>query len=102
MGVMTMFKTNRTADATPTTQGIPETTTETLEDVLLELAKWGSPRVGQYGNDGTWQCTVECNVTPVGVKFEAKSDYKQTTPLAAALMCRKNLMDAVKVIGGRP
>jgi hypothetical protein len=73
---------------------------EDLQDVLLDLAKWGQPRVGQYISDGTWYCSVEVNVTPVGVKFEAKSDFKQKTPLDAALMCRKNLREAVKMIGG--
>lgn len=74
---------------------------ETLEDVLLDLAKWGQPRVGQYGSTHNgWHCSVEVNVTPVGVKFEAKSDFKHATPLEAALMCRKNLQAAVKAIGG--
>ena len=79
---------------------MPRTAPESLEAVLLELAKWGKPTVGMYGNDGTWHCHVEVNVTPVGVKFEAKSDFKQKTPLEAAQQCRKNLMEAVKVIGG--
>lgn len=88
-------------------QTTPETRTqsaaqqgENLEDILVGLSKWGSPRIGQYGNDGTWHCCVEVNVTPVGVKFEAKSDFKQMTPLAAAKQCRDNLMAAVKSLGG--
>jgi len=73
---------------------------ESLEDILLELAKWGRPRVGQYGDDGTWHCGVDVNVAPTGIKFEAKSDFKQPTPIAAALQCRANLLAAVKAIGG--
>lgn len=73
---------------------------ETLEAVLLELAKWGKPRVGQYGNDGTWNCNLEVSITPIGAKFEVRSDFKQTSPLAAALQCRENLREAVKTIGG--
>lgn len=73
---------------------------ETLEDVLLDLARWGRPRVGQYGDDGTWHCGVDVNVAPTGVKFEAKSDFKRRTPLEAALQCRENLRGAVKAIGG--
>ena len=76
------------------------TQAESLEDVLMELSKWGSPRLGMYGSDGTWCCSIEVNVTATGVKFEARSDFKQLTPLAAALMCRQNLRDAVKAIGG--
>lgn len=75
-------------------------TGETLEDVLLELAKWGRPRVGQYGSDGTWNCNLDVSITPIGAKFEVRSDFKQTTPLAAALQCRENLREAVKKIGG--
>lgn len=81
--------------ATPRADG------ETLEDVLLELAKWGQPRLGQYGsNHNGWHCSIEVNVTPVGVKFEAKSDFRLPTPLAAAIECRENLRAAVKAIGG--
>lgn len=97
MNPLSLFK------ATPSvapSQSAPVAQQESLEDVLLDLAKWGRPKVGQYGNDGVWHCHIEVNVTPTGVKFEAKSDWKQMTPLAAALMCRKNLLDAVKAIGG--
>jgi len=85
----------------PKTATAPAATpaSETLEDVLLELTKWGTPRV-QYFDDGTWYCCVNVKVTPVGVTFEAKSDFKQPTPLAAALQCRANLLAAVKSIGG--
>lgn len=73
---------------------------ESLEDVLVDLAKWGRPRLGQYGDDGAWHCSVDVNVAPTGVKFEAKSDFKRKTPLEAALQCRDNLRGAVKAIGG--
>lgn len=75
---------------------------ETLEEVLQELAKWGKPRVGQYGSTpGGWHCSIEVNVTPVGVKFEAKSEsFDHLTPTEAAISCRKNLLNAVKAIGG--
>ena len=101
MSLLDLIK-RSSAVATEVTQqpGTPRAAGETLEDVLIELAKWGCPRVGQYGTDGTWHCCVEVNVTPVGVKFEAKSDFKQTTPLAAARQCRENLLAAVKAIGG--
>ena len=77
------------------------TDAESLEDILMGLAKWGQPRVGIYGSDGLWHCCVEVNVTPVGVKFEAKSSFKCKTPIDAALECRKNLLEAVKAIGGQ-
>lgn len=75
-------------------------TSESLEDVLIELSKWGRPRIGQFSIDGTWCCSIKVNVTATGVTFEARSDFKQPTPLDAALMCRQNLRDTVKAIGG--
>lgn len=77
----------------------PKPAGESLEDVLLELTKWGTPRVQSF-DDGTWYCCVNVKVTPVGVTFEAKSDFKQKTPLDAAIQCRENLRAAVKAIGG--
>jgi hypothetical protein len=99
---LSIFKPKSSAVATEVSQPAetPRATVESLEDVLLELAKWGRPRVGQYGDDGTWHCSVDVNVAPTGVKFEAKSDFKQPTPLAAAIQCRENLLAAVKAIGG--
>ena len=94
MNLLNIFKPD------PMLEGAPEPVGETLEDILLELAKWGRPRVGQYGDDGTWHCGVDVNVAPTGIKFEAKSDFKQPTPIAAALQCRANLLAAVKAIGG--
>lgn len=82
-------------------QARPAEKTETLEDVLLDLAKWGKARVGQYGSGHNgWHCHVDVTVTQVGITFEAKSDFKHATPLDAALVCRQNLRDAVKAIGG--
>lgn len=105
MSLIDIFKTKTGELATgterPTPRYAPETS-ESLEDVLLELSKWGRARVGQYGsNHSGWHCSVEVNVTPVGVKFEAKSEsFDHPTPTEAAISCRKNLLNAVKVIGG--
>lgn len=76
---------------------------ESLEDILMELAKWGQPRVGIYGSDGLWHCCIEVNVTAVGIKCkcEAESSYDCKTPIEAALECRKNLLEAVNTLGGQ-
>lgn len=97
MNPLSLFRGGSNGASTQPAAAAPQ---ESLEDVLLDLAKWGKPKVGQYGTDGTWQCSIDVNVTPTGVRFEARSDFKQVTPLAAALMCRKNLLDAVKAMGG--
>ena len=102
MSLFDLMKTKTSAVATEVTKTpeIPKPAGDALEDVLLDLSKWGNPRVGQYGTDGKWHCCVEVNVTPVGVKFEAKSDFNQKTPTDAAIQCRENLRAAVKAIGG--
>lgn len=101
MSLLAMFKPNSLAEPAAPTRSAAAPATETLEDVLQDLAKWGRPRVGQYGSTHEgWHCNVEVRVTPVGVTFEAKSDFKHATPLEAAIVCRQNLRDAVKSIGG--
>lgn len=98
MNPLSLFKATPSADPS---QSAPVAQQDSLEDVLLDLAKWGKPRVGQYGSSHSgWHCCVEVTVTPVGVKFEAKSDFNHATPLQAAVTCRKNLLGAVKAIGG--
>ncbi len=67
----------------------------TLEGVLLDLAKHGRARIGQYGRDGTWHCSVEMNVPSVGVTFEVKSDYDCKTPMSSAVQCRERMMTAL-------
>ena len=92
MSVLALFKPGRSEDAAQ-----PQATD--LQGVLLELAKWGQPRVGQF-KDGEWHCTVDANITPLGAKFEVRSEYSCKTPTEAALQCRERLLAAVKTIGG--
>ncbi len=73
---------------------------ERLEDVLTDLARYGRPRVGMYSDDGTWLCAMDVNISPIGAKFEVRSDFKQTTPMAAAQQCRERLHAAIKSLGG--
>ena len=72
---------------------------EFLEDVLLDLAKWGCPYLHCH-NDGEWSLRVDANITPLGAKFEVRSEFNCKTPMAAALQCRERLLAAVKTIGG--
>lgn len=66
-----------------------------LAELLAELARFGKPRLGIYGSDGLWHCSVEMNVSAVGVKFEAKSEYKHATAMEAALVCRDRIRAAL-------
>lgn len=100
MSLLSIFKPSPVLERSPEPVP-PQPIGESLEDVLLELAKWGKTRVGQYGSTHSgWHCNIDVTVTPVGITFEAKSDFNHATPLEAALVCRKNLLDAVKAIGG--
>lgn len=78
---------------------IPQAVGENLESVLLDLAKWGKPRVSMVNSRG-WFASVEVNITPTGAKFDVSSEFGMATPLAAVLQCRERLMASVKAIGG--
>lgn len=99
MSLLSLFKTTSLAEPAPATNAAVAQETETLEDVLLELAKWGKPRVTMPSDKG-WYSTVEVNITPIGAKFDVASEFGMATPLAAALQCRERLLAAVKAIGG--
>lgn len=101
MSLLNLIKPKAPAVATDVAQPAttPRATGETLEDVLLELAKWGKPRVSMPGGQGWYSC-VDVSITPTGAKFEVASDFSMATPLAAALQCRERLMASVKAIGG--
>lgn len=95
---LSIFKPKTKAAATAPAE-TPAPAGESLEDVLLQLAKWGKPRVTMPSDKG-WYSTVEVNITPIGAKFDVASEFGMATPLAAALQCRERLLAAVKSIGG--
>ena len=100
---LSIFKPKSSAAATEVSQPAetPRATVESLEDVLLELAKWGNPRVSMPSTSSKgWYSCIDVNITPTGAKFEVASDFGMATPLAAALQCRERLMASVKAIGG--
>lgn len=68
----------------------------TLEQLLLELKNYGKPRVGMYGTDGFWHCSVDMNTNTVGATFECKSDFKHVTPAAAVKQCLERVLIAVE------
>jgi hypothetical protein len=67
-----------------------------LEELLLELKNFGKPRVGIYGSDGTWHCSVDMNTNTVGADFQCKSDFNQPNPTAAAKQCLERVLIAVE------
>jgi hypothetical protein len=66
-----------------------------LQELLLELKKYGKPRVGMYSEEG-WHCNVEMNTNTVGADFKCSSDFKQPTPTDAAKQCLDRVIKAVE------
>lgn len=70
---------------------------QTLEEMLLELAKYGKPRLSHDG-DG-WYCAVEMYVSASGVDFKVASEFGRPSPIAAARQCAQRLDKALSDIG---
>ena len=98
MSMLKLFKASAPAAVDePTKMG---SSVEPLEDIIMDLAKWGRPSLMQH-RDGDWSCGVEVNVTPVGAKFDVRSDFKHGTPSEAAAVCRDRLLKALDALGGK-
>lgn len=67
-----------------------------LEELLVELFNYGKPRIGVYGSDGTWHCSVEMNTNTVGADFKCSSDFNQPNPTSAAKQCLERVYKAVE------
>ena len=68
----------------------------TLEELLQELFRYGKPRVGVYGSDGLWHCTVEMNTNTVGADFKCSSNFDLPNPTEAAKQCLERVIKAVE------
>ena len=67
-----------------------------LQELLMELKKYGKPKVGMYGNDDTWHCTIDMNTNTVGAEFKCRSDFNHTTPIEATKQCLDRVIKAVE------
>jgi hypothetical protein len=67
-----------------------------LEELLIELLQYGQPRVGVYGSDGKWSCSVEMNTNTVGADFKCRSEHDHATPTEAAKVCLERVLKAVE------
>ena len=67
-----------------------------LEELLVELLQYGQPRVGVYGSDGKWSCSVEMNTNTVGADFKCRSEHNHSTPTEAAKICLERVLKAVE------
>jgi hypothetical protein len=87
--MLTLF-TNKESEA----HALPQ---DNLEDVMMELLRYGQPRVGVYSSNGTWSCHIEMNTMTVGSDFTVRSDHGMPTPLSAAKQCLERVTKAVAV-----
>ena len=74
------------------------TTSLTLEEILIDLTRYGHPRISHFGSG--WRCSVEMNTCAHGTSCNVGSDFGQPTPKAAAQECYervKKAIDAVKM-----
>ena len=70
-----------------------------LEDLLDELARWGSVNLCQMSGSGGWYCWVDVKVNAAGVNFQVKSASNHTAPREAVTDCRDKLVTALKGLG---
>lgn len=67
---------------------------ESLEGVLAQLQRMGKPRLGMYGDDGTWSCNVDMFVNATGAEFKVRSEFDCKTPMQAARQCLERAQKA--------
>lgn len=68
-----------------------------LEELMLELTKYGRPRLSQQ-NKGTWHCCVDMRTGVKGADFEIKSEFRHKTMMEAAHVCLERVLKAVATI----
>jgi hypothetical protein len=67
---------------------------EDLNDLLLEMCRYGKPRVVLI-TEG-WYCSINMHTTTTGTDFTISSDFYHATPIAAAKQCYERIVAAVK------
>ena len=73
---------------------------KTLEQILEELQMHGEPRIGVINASG-WHCAIDVSITVAGGRFQVSSEFKHSTPMAAAIQCRDRLRTALKQLGAK-
>ena len=72
-------------------------TEASLEDLLIELSKYGRPRVSKHDNG--WHCGIDVFVTGKGTEFSCKSGFREPTATIATVICYNVLLKALKDLG---
>jgi hypothetical protein len=61
-----------------------------LEECLVELEKYGNPRISK-DKDG-WHCSINVFVTGKGTEFKVRSNWEHKTHAGATNLCYTRLM----------
>jgi len=70
--------------------------TLSLLDCLVELEKYGNPRLSK--DDNTWYCGIEVFVIGEGTSFKVRSEFDHETHTEASNLCYVRLMAELKRI----
>lgn len=74
----------------------PNVVTDDLSEILVEMLKYGHPRVSHL--NGGWHCNVEMNTNTTGSEFKIRSEFDMATPIAAAKQCHERILNTLKNI----
>ena len=74
--------------------GSAEKVPEDLSNLLIELLKYGHPRLSHLG--GGWHCNVEMNTNTTGADFKISSNFDIPTPYQAAKQCHERIINTLK------
>ncbi len=78
-------------------EAVPAQTSEpSLNDLLLEIARFGEPNVVMISSG--WYSRIDMNTTALGAKFQVRSEFGHKTPLAAAQECYARAAKAVAAL----
>ncbi|MFW6024073.1 MAG: hypothetical protein ACOC8P_00460 [Dichotomicrobium sp.] len=62
----------------------------TLEEMLNDMARFGHPRLGRYGDDRRWICKIELSISAPGVESFVRSDWVDD-PVTEVSQCYERL-----------
>lgn len=67
---------------------------EDLNDLLLEMCRYGEPIVVKLRSG--WFCRIDMRVASTGTEFKVASDFGHATPMGAVEDCHARIVAAVK------
>ncbi len=91
--MLSILRKTKIDEATPISQDV--------SGLLMEMLKYGKPRLGVYSSNGLyWSCSVEMNTNTPGSVFDIKSEFNvHTKPYDAAKECYERILNTMKVLG---